>query len=259
MANVHILINEIDVDAVGDEWETLVSTGLTIVEAHRTCSRCGVEKPISEFGKHKSGRNGIRAYCRVCAREEASAYAKAHPEKCLAAQRRRRKADPQKHRDNNRRYRERHLEEVRARDREYAANHRDEANARVKAWKHKNPERARSLERVHVLNRRDRARGLPTGMKADDWQRALSFFDECCAVCGARATHKTPLCADHWIAANKSYSPGAVPENIVPLCKPCNSRKLDRDALEWLLSEYEPVDARLIFARIQEYLSRCKK
>lgn len=34
MPNVHILINEIDVDAVGDEWETLVSTGLTIVEAH---------------------------------------------------------------------------------------------------------------------------------------------------------------------------------------------------------------------------------
>lgn len=34
MANVHILINEFDVDAVGDEWETLVSTGQTIVEAH---------------------------------------------------------------------------------------------------------------------------------------------------------------------------------------------------------------------------------
>jgi hypothetical protein len=60
MANVHILINAIDVDAVGDEWETLVSAGQTIVEAHdrnrwalgdlgRKCERRYGEQSLAQY------------------------------------------------------------------------------------------------------------------------------------------------------------------------------------------------------------------
>jgi hypothetical protein len=32
----------------------------------KKCTKCGVEKPLSEFSKHKSGKNGIRAQCKLC-------------------------------------------------------------------------------------------------------------------------------------------------------------------------------------------------
>lgn len=32
----------------------------------KKCTKCGVEKPLSEFHKHKSGKNGIRAQCKNC-------------------------------------------------------------------------------------------------------------------------------------------------------------------------------------------------
>lgn len=32
----------------------------------KKCTKCGVQKPLSEFSKHKSGKNGIRAQCKLC-------------------------------------------------------------------------------------------------------------------------------------------------------------------------------------------------
>ena len=32
----------------------------------KQCTKCGEQKPLSEFTKHKSGKNGIRAQCKLC-------------------------------------------------------------------------------------------------------------------------------------------------------------------------------------------------
>ena len=33
----------------------------------KKCTKCGIEKPLSEFYKQKSGKNGFRADCKKCA------------------------------------------------------------------------------------------------------------------------------------------------------------------------------------------------
>jgi len=32
----------------------------------KKCTRCGLNKPVSDFGRHKSGKDGIRSRCKQC-------------------------------------------------------------------------------------------------------------------------------------------------------------------------------------------------
>jgi len=40
----------------------------------KTCNRCKVKKPLSEFGKHKSNKDGLQYRCKSCRCEEGAAY-----------------------------------------------------------------------------------------------------------------------------------------------------------------------------------------
>lgn len=47
----------------------------------KICSKCGIEKPLDQFSAHVSSKDGIRAYCRVCASEYIKQYNHDHPRK----------------------------------------------------------------------------------------------------------------------------------------------------------------------------------
>jgi hypothetical protein len=54
-----------------------------VTEQTKVCTKCGVEKALSEFDKHKLGRLGVHSRCRDCRREEsrvAMAAKRADPE-----------------------------------------------------------------------------------------------------------------------------------------------------------------------------------
>ena len=40
----------------------------------KTCTKCGVEKPLSEFGKHRLSKDGHAYRCKECARKHSRAY-----------------------------------------------------------------------------------------------------------------------------------------------------------------------------------------
>lgn len=46
----------------------------------KQCTKCKKDKPVTEFGKHKSGKGGLRAVCRCCHRDIVKAHQSAHPE-----------------------------------------------------------------------------------------------------------------------------------------------------------------------------------
>ena len=50
----------------------------------KTCPKCGESKPLSEFNKNKSRKDGHGGYCRPCAYDAIKAYKKANPEKVAA-------------------------------------------------------------------------------------------------------------------------------------------------------------------------------
>lgn len=40
----------------------------------KKCTRCGLSKPVSNFGRHKSGKDGIRSRCKSCEVKANSEY-----------------------------------------------------------------------------------------------------------------------------------------------------------------------------------------
>lgn len=50
----------------------------------RVCKKCGEERPLETFQKHRGGRNGRVWTCKVCQAAEKKAWAQANPEKVRA-------------------------------------------------------------------------------------------------------------------------------------------------------------------------------
>lgn len=108
---------------------------------------------------------------------------------------------------------------------------------------------------------RTKAQGFEATFDAEDWEFALMYFDNRCAVCGRQRGFWHTLAMDHWIPLSRGG--GFVPGNIVPLChgdaSACNRVKADQLPLDWLLSTRSEKEARAIEDRIVKFLGIAKK
>jgi len=46
----------------------------------KRCSKCGIEKPLDQFNKHKGQKYGVYCQCKVCRKPSTKAYREAHRE-----------------------------------------------------------------------------------------------------------------------------------------------------------------------------------
>lgn len=54
----------------------------------KTCTKCGKEKPLTEFGRHTHCKEGVETRCKECVRVRAKAWLINNPEKARAARKR---------------------------------------------------------------------------------------------------------------------------------------------------------------------------
>lgn len=85
----------------------------------KSCSKCKLEKPISEFFKIKKGPGGLGSYCKLCHRATQSKEAK------YAARLR---------------YRARHIDSEKVREQAYYESNKEQINQRTLAYYHQNKE-----------------------------------------------------------------------------------------------------------------------
>lgn len=136
-----------------------------------------------------------------------------------------------------------------------------EYKAKNKASYQRNKPLFKFHARMSKLRRRARNLNLPDTLTAAQWERAIEYFNGCCAVCGRQlrdlfSTHT--VAADHWIPLTdpRPDNPGTVASNIIPLCHGedgCNNSKGNKDPLEWLTERYGKRKAKTILARIEAY------
>ena len=122
----------------------------------KTCSKCGQEKPFSEF--HKDAQRGYKPACKACRKAESVARYAENAERLRAEQARKYRENPEKRNAATAAWRERNAEKVKATNAAYRAAHaeqRKEYNARwaeenadrkhaaEKAWRQENPEKDR--------------------------------------------------------------------------------------------------------------------
>ena len=106
---------------------------------------------------------------------------------------------------------------------------------------------------------------LPHTLTLEQWEHALDYFDNRCAVCRRDTTGilTARISVDHWIPLSYEGddNPGSVAHNIVPLClnrRGCNNRKRNKLPTVWLQRAFGKRRAKLIAARIQEYFDSLK-
>jgi 5-methylcytosine-specific restriction endonuclease McrA len=122
--------------------------------------------------------------------------------------RRRRAIHPERAREIARASRLRHLEAARARD---------------QRWSRAN----RHRKVLHGVSRRALFEGAPGSFSAIEWARLCFEHAYACAYCGLWR----PLTVDHRIPLTRGGSNYI--DNILPACRPCNSRKGTRTETEF--------------------------
>ena len=166
----------------------------------KVCTKCHVEKPLTEFGNEKRTRDGKRADCKECYKKMREKWVKKNPNY----------------------FKEWHEKNPEYRSELYR-NNIEREKLTNKRWRIKNKEACR----LKSAKRRQLEKELPYHYSVEDWKETLTYFSHSCCYCGS----KENLQQDHFIPAEKG---GAyIKSNIVPACYSCNTSKKDRDFEVW--------------------------
>lgn len=89
-------------------------------------------------------------------------------------------------------------------------------------------------------------------LTSTDWEECKKYFDYCCAYCGK---HTHALTKDHVIALSKGGN--MIKQNIIPVCRSCNSSKGNRSLSKWykLQKFYDPNREKKIFEYIKSTIA----
>jgi hypothetical protein len=96
----------------------------------KTCKKCGIEKPLEEFYKQKSAKDGHRTRCKVCTDEYTNEYNKKNRERLNEKSRENRANDP----TIGEKQRAKHKERM-ENDPEYAEKIREKNRESQRRWK----------------------------------------------------------------------------------------------------------------------------
>lgn len=212
----------------------------------KPCCTCKTVKPLEEFNRYASSKDGRQPRCRECQRQKRIGWYEANRERELAKTQAWRRANPDKvkaveaarvrdpesrraysfeyywqSRDENlakkARARAESLEGSREKERLWRLANAESIAARKREYRQANPNVALS-ERANSHRRRAKTVGGPTGREI---QEKLDYYGNLCWICGESGTsvdHVKPLHKGglHLLA------------NLRPACGPCNSRKRAR-------------------------------
>jgi 5-methylcytosine-specific restriction endonuclease McrA len=164
---------------------------------HKTCSKCHVTKPVTEFNKQRSQKDGLRPYCVLCHRAMSQAWYQQHPQEAKQY----RSAWYQRNRLTviarvtayRMQLKEQEPEKEATRLRNWQRTNVVKVKQRNKRWKTKNPDKIQDQSQ----RRRARLRHAPRIEKVD--RRAIIERDQSiCHLCGKKVS-PAEMSLDHLI------------------------------------------------------------
>lgn len=225
---------------------------------HKCCSKCGIEKPLSDFHRSKSEADGYKPWCKVCRKQESKAYYWQDPDLQREKLRQRREAKPgygkialrqpyycsccdqvktaadfsiDRHRKSGHSLfcaecrksdRLKNQDKAKARNRKHYEQNRNQYIERARGWVRGNRDRRRAIVRIHSHKRRAWRRGSSGQYTQQEWITLCEYYDYHCLRCGRRAP-EVQLTPDHIVPLSRGGMNTI--DNIQPLCRICNTSK----------------------------------
>jgi hypothetical protein len=165
----------------------------------KACTQCRVEKPVGDFHRRKSAKDGLNPRCKPCNIADALGYAQRNAERVAAYQSEWTKRNPDKRKANIAAWRERNHEHAADLARQRAK--RAVAKGTVAAWIAANPEKVRACKSRWKASNRDavaadqarrRARELRAMPPWVDREAVNALYAEAAKV-GLSVDHIVPL------------------------------------------------------------------
>ena len=179
------------------------------IMAVKTCSKCGLEKPLDGFHKNKARPDKVETYCKDCNNARLREKYSKDPKKKIAKTREYHLAHPEWSKETLRKW---HVEN---RDRRYQA---------VKERLATDPEFVEYRKEVQARSERERrARKINSTTEKitkKDYEKLLVKYNNQCWIC------EVELTTVFWDHVQPLAKGGAhTVDNLRPACNPCNVRK----------------------------------
>jgi exonuclease VII large subunit len=100
----------------------------------KTCLKCGVEKPFSEFSKDKNTKTGLQSQCKSCFSRRLRQYYQSNKEKIAEYKRQYYENNKEKIAEQNRQYYQNNKEKVAERNRQYYENNKEKVAEQSRRW-----------------------------------------------------------------------------------------------------------------------------
>ena len=213
----------------------------------KKCSKCGEVKPIADFRKDSSKRDGRRGYCKTCHKNINAAWAAAHQDMAAAAKRKwkqrnkekvlaSRAADAERAKQRAALWYKQNKERALLASADYQRRHRERVRLNQSAWRERNVEKKRAydarywrdnIEATLARNAKRRARknGAGGAFTSADIRALREKQRGRCAICKNKL--ESVFHRDHIMPLTRGGSNSI--ENIQLLCVPCNLSKGAKD------------------------------
>jgi hypothetical protein len=215
----------------------------------KICSKCGMEKHKSDFGKCARNKSGLQDWCKSCKHdhyeENKNEISKKKKKYCFE--------NKDVVFEQHRRYREKNKEIISLKKkldyvnnqelyitkaREYYFEHRDYILNRTSEYQklHKEEKKKYDLEyrnsvggfevRTKSANKRRRnIKNKKCTLTLKQWNEILKMQNHTCSMCGRKFDKNLKPTKDHIIPISNLYCPGLTFGNTQALCGSCNSKK----------------------------------
>ena len=117
----------------------------------KTCSKCNIEKELTEFGKQTHGKFGVRRICKICLKQYNKAWNKENTDKCRRYSREYGAKNKEGVNKKSSIWREKNKEYKKQKDKEYYLNNKNKIILKIKNWKNNNKEHTKKYMQNYLM------------------------------------------------------------------------------------------------------------
>jgi hypothetical protein len=153
----------------------------------KACTKCGVDKPLTEFSKCTIAPTGRQYTCKVCQKDhDRVRWANITPEeRALKAEydRKYREKNKEQLSEKNRKWRAENKELIAAKKKAYSERNKAEISEKRREFRKNNKELCSEQHKKEAHKRSARARKRNTGYSGVEFEKAIMCQDNQCAIC----------------------------------------------------------------------------